>query len=112
MLLLDWVFMDEGSVVEVAPREPEVESPVDPLLPPQVGLLEGRDAGDDVDLLDQLPPLLPLNDLELPLLPLLLPPLDPRAKTSPHRESTKTKATISDRMACETLNDCLCITSS
>jgi hypothetical protein len=99
-------------VVVAAPRDPEVVSPADPLLPPQVGALEGRDDGEDVDLLDQLPPLLLLNDLELPLLPLLLPPLDPRARTSPHRESTKTKATISESKACETLNDCLCITSS
>ena len=112
LLLLDCVLAEEGSAVVAAPRDPEVVSPVDPLLPPQVGLLEGRDADDDVDLLDQPPLLLPLNDLEPPLLPPRLPPLEPRARASPHKESKKIRVTIRVRMIGASLLDFPCIASS
>jgi hypothetical protein len=119
--LLDWVLVEDGSAVVAAPRDPEVVSPADSLLPPQLGLLEvelleGREADVDVGLLDQ-PPLLLLlllllNDLEPPLLPLRLPPLDPRASTSLHKESTKTRATIRVRMVGANLHNFPRMTSS
>jgi len=93
VLLLDWVLADDGSAVVADPRDPEVESPADPLLPPQVGLPEERDEDDVAGLLDQPLPLLPLNDLDPPLLPPRLLLLEARARTSPHKESTKTRAT-------------------
>jgi hypothetical protein len=86
--LLELVVGD-GSV-GLAPRVPEVVSPPELLLPPQEELLEGEDEVVGAALLDRL--LLLLKDLELP--PLLL-PLDPRANTSPPKETTKTRATVS-----------------
>jgi hypothetical protein len=110
--LLDWVLAEEGSAVVVAPRDPEVVSPADPLLPPQVELPEERDEDEVAGLLDQPLPLLPLNDLEPPLLPPRLPLLEARARTSLHKESTNTRATINDRMTGTKLRNFPCMTSS
>jgi hypothetical protein len=65
-----------------------------------------------VELLGRLLLELLLNDRELPLLLLLLLPLDPRAKTSPQKETTKTKATISAAMVRANLNGFLFIIPS
>ncbi len=65
-----------------------------------------------VELLGRLLLELLLNDRELPLLLLLLLPLDPRAKTSPQKETTKTKATISAAMVRANLNGFLFIVPS
>jgi hypothetical protein len=107
-------FEDDVGVV-LSPRDPDVVIPAESLLPPQAGPLElwlGVDlVGVLVELLARLLLELLLNDLELPLLLLLL-PLDPRAKTSPQKETTKTKATIRAATVRANLNGFLFIVTS
>jgi hypothetical protein len=98
--------VEDGSA-GLAPRVPEVVSPGELLLPPQEELLEEADEVVLGALLGLL--LLLLKDLELPL---LLPPLDPRAKTSPQKETTKTKATISATMVRVYLHGVPCMVPS
>lgn len=91
------VAVDEVSA-GLAPRVPDVVRPAEPLLAPQLELLDddvGVLAVELLELLNDLELLELLNDLELPPLLLLL---DPRANASPPKATRKTKAMIREPM--------------